>query len=483
MKKLEKLIEKSEIHKEDREIVLETVTRYFQAQYNENKNREKSLRETGTKRGLQRYPNDPVKAKEEADRWVNGSVPSSDPEESSVLFFERYRTAYTHSNFQEDAKKRPLYVEAVHKIANFASKTFPIDRGEDLCQLILGVHKPLSRKKNEEKDFKPLPIPVIKSWIKSIAHVHDFDWPGKPIDFRLGRYIRLSRNYFEDYHPTQNYLLDILVKKGAIYGLEEFLFDIAKERELTKIDTKKLFESLQDVPIKFRESIEYLRNNVRIKQRRDIDDVLYNLLLIPQGSSSKSSLVALLHSLDEHYKDEELSSLILDSTPFLRDVMSNDNRVMQSGSKEFSSLTILSKIVGKPLLVPYLTMMGHVAKLKDTSLKDKAAYTNIAAEMLKDYYRKKEDSFSIEEVQAKVYRTIDDFRSLDNSSRKIGLKLMRRAIKQLDRSMRLSREFYPLPIDSLAQTVIKSLALDEEKTKIFFNTILGREEIEGENHE
>ncbi len=430
MNDLEELVKKAKISEKDKDAVLATVRKYSQLHYDKKEN----------------------------------------PVEEASKFWRKYYATYRDDALKKSPERRSLFVQALQKITNFSCKPYYIWEGRNLCMDFLGIGK--LKKAEKRPRFAPLPTPAVSAWVNSLDHLA-LDWKGKDLGYGLGRYVRVSRDHLARYHPSHIHFLDLLARKGALYGLEDFMFDLAKGQRLGSDDAAEYFKTLQGVPLESREPIEKVRTKIPIRRRLNVDKAIYNLLAL-RGStpSSRASVTTVLEAMEQNV-DKGLGSLVIGSAQPLGEIITHDERVLGYGALQVAEIIRLSTMVKKPLTIPYLETLAYISQLKEVRPRDKSTCVDLSAELLKDYYRAKGDSHPIDEIQRKMCTAIDGFCSLDEGSRETALKLMRRSMERLKRSTRLDRDSHQLPIDILGRVIIDSVSVDQKNAEYFLNIVLG----------
>ncbi len=390
-------------------------------------------------------------------------------------FFDTYSSIYNSGPLTDDNNRRGLFVEALSKVVGLSPSTTYVNRlkysGTNACIALLGLKKEGKKvEKDPEKD--PIPNRALSLWANSFGHLKN-SWAGKNIPEKLGRYLRISIEHLGNYHPSHEYVLQSINTRGAIFGIEDFMFDLAKENELDEKTASKYFTTLRKVPIRSREILEGIRKRIPKKKSQDVDNCLYSLLSKSrENKSSISSLISLLAHVDRYLPDQQSGEAILSYEPYLTSVIETDNNAMENLEKNTQEILAWGNFVeSKGLLSHYLEVAETISRLEDDN-SNKSSYRDLSTEIFKDYYRRNEDLPKHKDVQDKCYHAIESISSLELFPRSLAIDLTTSATKKLKRSIRLDREEFSLPLDSLVDIVVNSILINADKANDFLGYVI-----------
>ncbi len=423
----------------------------------------------------------------------NGIISPLKKEEREIKtfsFLERYAQIYHNKILENDSEKRSGYVQAINKIARFSRSPFYVsesgNNGLSICKFFLGIEEEKKREvtgSKKKKKIKPYSLPreTFFSWVRSLDHLKEKlkskSLEEKSKDYRIGRYLRISGEHLRKTNAATGYFLELLASEGAVYRIEDFMFNLIKRKGTTKDKVSQYYHTLKKIPIDGRELIENARDRVPPNDLSEVDRDIYNLLESAEDlESTGASLASILYSLDRYshrdYKDD-----LKKSSPLLKRIM-KDKGLMKFGRRKIEELVDTELFTKKKLIVPYMEVLADIVELENTSLRERVIYSGLSAELFKDYLlEERKEYLDIEEIKEKCYNSINSLTTLEEETRKKSLKILRKSLKRLNRKIRINTGTNYLPADGLVASISSSYSLDSDKANFIFESLLRKNEI------
>ena len=386
-----------------------------------------------------------------------------------ISFFSNFVFAYQDLRKRGENEGRSLFVKAMHKASDLSNGYVHIGRALSLCNGFLGVSK--KSKGDEKLSEVQLNPKTMGLWVRSLDHL-DKAWSDYPTGSeRLGRYLVISQSYLKG-NASEDHVLNLIVEKGPLYGLEKFMFSLTRDQSLDASKAEIYFTNLKKIPIDAREKVEETRRKIRQGEKVELDLKLYNFFsLKSQTAGSRRSSAALMYNITKFSVSNPTDHLkkVLGT---MGEIIEKDETLMQPSVNDVTNLFKLQeskKYTG--LIQPYLQVVRHVAGLKVSS-EEKPIYAHFASELFEDYYRSKRLP-KVRGIQEKCYDSINGFISLGGNARSIALELLNTSMEKLKRDSRLGRaESSRLYLDKLAKIITKAVSKNPTKARKFIGRLV-----------
>ena len=458
MEKLEKIIENIGIEEKDKNIVTETFQLYSSLRDNNYDYSKKKLEQKNSPPRFKEY----FKGEYSFLRSYKTGYKLKDfkyvgiPEEN---FAKIYGELYNHPVLEKDKEKRTLFLEVTKKVIELVKESrSPIERNSINSGSSCYIH--IWRnilKSSADHPEKALSNHSISLWSKSFKHLK------KHAREKLGRFLRISNEYLSDFHPSYDYIFESIAKKGEIFNIEDFIFDLSREQNLTKDEVSEAFSVLKSIRPNFRKDIEEVRKRVPKEKTEEMNKCLYNLLLhSKKTNSSIKDLVSIFREISYRYRERNYGLHILNNESKLIKIMENDSYAMERFKNNVRKiLEIEIKSGTKGLFNIYTSLTEHISEIKDKQYSE--FYTSLSYELIEEEVRLKNKKINLEEVLRKFERILLFTKELDSSSKETLISLMDKGIKKLKHN---------IPLEELIKHSIISILVDKEKARYFIGGII-----------
>lgn len=341
---------------------------------------------------------------------------------------------------------------------------------------------------------------TISLWIDSLKHLEEETPERDEEDKGVEKYVVTSVKKMMKYHPSYNHVMGILAAGRGLYGLEDFMFDLAAERGLDARATAEYFGNLRVLPEEARLQIEKIRGVLKSEENPadDDDDLnsasrkivssrkktheeqgityldqpLYHLFTSPAHRGDSQKVIAFM--LDSLWKkiDEKPKQQIIESIPVLSEILEADVGLITEEIIE-NSIGIITdgRSSHRLLLRPYLEVVRQISRLH-APMTEKKSYVDFATQMFRDYFKDKARD-SEANVRMKCLKSIDAIHGLRPEYKETALNLLNSCRTQIRQYTRLREQGNrPLYLDIAAESICSSVLQDQSKADDFIEAVI-----------
>ncbi|MDO8459689.1 MAG: hypothetical protein Q7S74_01135 [Nanoarchaeota archaeon] len=309
-------------------------------------------------------------------------------------------------------------------------------------------------------------------WIDSLDHLQGIQ-DVKKFNKALKGYVSLSKRRLIPYHHSYDYALEKLGTERDLLGVEDFLFGLAKEKNLDQEEVEEYVETLRNIPDEARPGIANIRRSTEFNPKAD--SVLYDLFKIPDSQSSHTTYTYLLENAVRG-RGAKSSQLVIENAELAVSVCGKNRKLIRDVFEDALNISIGG------YLSSYLRVLDYITNLK-RSPGEILKYSELAGKVFEDYIfignkseKNRIDSGKIEEGFITSLRNVE---SLEPSARTVSLQLTNLFAKKVGKSIRLLRQPRRLYLNQVADYITESAKFDSSKTNTFVNLMLNYEKRSG----